>query len=102
VNSLMHAIDHYRRPRTESVLTTRQLAAISIPVMFIWGTDAPYLSASSARPWIGQIPAATLHQVPGGHGPWLADTKRTAELIQNHLTSTTATQRSPRSTALQP
>ncbi len=28
------------------------------------------------------------------------DNKRSAELIQNHLTSTTATQRSPRSTAL--
>jgi pimeloyl-ACP methyl ester carboxylesterase len=102
VNSLMHAIDHFRRPRAESVLTTQQLAAISIPTMFIWGTNAPYLTASRARPSIGQIPTATLHEVPGGHGPWLVDTKRSAELIQTHLTSTTATQRLPRSTALQP
>jgi pimeloyl-ACP methyl ester carboxylesterase len=102
VNSLMHAIDHFRRPRAESVLTNQQLAAISIPTMFIWGTNAPYLSANRARPSIDQIPTATLHEVPGGHGPWLADTKRSAELIQTHLTSTTATQRLPRSTALQP
>ena len=98
----MHAIDHFRRPRAESVLTTQQLAAISTPTMFIWGTDAPYLSASRARPSIDQIPNATLHEVPGAHGPWLVDTKHSAELIQAHLTSTTAGQRLPRSTTLQP
>jgi pimeloyl-ACP methyl ester carboxylesterase len=97
--SLMHAIDHYRRPRADSVLTTRQLAAISVPTMFIWGTSAPYLSANDARPSIDQIPIATLHEVPGGHGPWLVDTKRSAELIQTHLTSTAAAQQLPRSTA---
>ena len=102
VTSLMHAIDHFRRPRAESVLTTQQLAAISIPTMFIWGTDAPYLSASRARPSIDQIPNATLHEVPGAHGPWLVDTKHSAELIRTHLTSTTAGQRLPRSTTLQP
>ena len=52
----MHAIDHFRRPRAESVLTTQELAAISIPTMFIWGTNAPYLSADRARPLIDQMP----------------------------------------------
>jgi pimeloyl-ACP methyl ester carboxylesterase len=89
VTSLMHAIDHFRRPRPESILTTPELAAIAIPTMFIWGTDAPYLSAVGARPSIEQIPGATLHEVPGGHGPWLVDPKRSAELIQTHLTSIT-------------
>jgi pimeloyl-ACP methyl ester carboxylesterase len=89
VNSLMHAINHFRRPRPESVLTTRDLAAISIPTMFIWGNDAPYLSAADARPSIGQMPNATLHEVPGGHGPWLVDTDRSVDLIQTHLTTTT-------------
>jgi pimeloyl-ACP methyl ester carboxylesterase len=100
VSSLMHAIDHFRRPRAESVLTTRELAAISVPTLFIWGTNAPYLSASRAQPSIDRIPAATLHEVPGGHGPWLVDTKRSADLIQSHLISTSARQRSHRSTAL--
>ena len=90
VSSLMHAIDHFRRPRPESVLTTRELHAIAVPTMFIWGVDAPYLSADRARPSIDQIPAATLHDVPGGHGPWLVDTERSAELIQTHLTTVTA------------
>ena len=88
VNSLMHAIDHFRRPRQESILTTQQLASIVTPIMFIWGTHAPYLSAERARPSIDQIPEATLHEVPGGHGPWLVDPRRSAELIQTHLTST--------------
>lgn len=93
VSSLMHAIDHFRRPRAESVLTTRQLAAIATPTSFIWGTHAPYLSAERARPSIDQIPQATLHVVPGGHGPWLVDPKRNAELIQTHLTPAPAAQR---------
>jgi pimeloyl-ACP methyl ester carboxylesterase len=88
VSSLMHAIDHFRRPRAESVLTTEQLAAISIPLMFIWGTDDPYLSANRARALIEErLPTATFHEVPGGHGPWLVDTELSARLIQTHLTS---------------
>jgi pimeloyl-ACP methyl ester carboxylesterase len=91
VTSLMHAIDHFRRPRTESVLTTPELAAIATPTMFIWGTDAPYLSAEDARSSIDQIPTAALHEVPGGHGPWLVDAARSAELIQTHIAGVPAT-----------
>jgi pimeloyl-ACP methyl ester carboxylesterase len=86
----MHAIDRFRRPRAESVLTGPELAAISAPTMFIWGTDAPYLSAERARPSIDRMPTATLHEVPGGHGPWLVDSERSAELIQTHLAGVTA------------
>jgi pimeloyl-ACP methyl ester carboxylesterase len=85
VTSLMHAIDHFRRPRIESVLNTGELAAITIPTMFIWGTDAPYLSVERARPSIDQIPNATLHEVPAGHGPWLVDPDLSAELIETHI-----------------
>jgi pimeloyl-ACP methyl ester carboxylesterase len=91
VNSLMHAIDHFRRPRAESVLTTPELAAISIPTMFIWGIDAPYLSAERARPSINQILGASLHEVPGAHGPWLVDPEGSAELIQAHIAGITTT-----------
>jgi pimeloyl-ACP methyl ester carboxylesterase len=87
VSSLMHAIDRFRRPRPESVLTTRELRGITAPTMFIWGAGAPYLSAERAQPSIEQIPRATLCEVPGGHGPWLVDTRRCAELIQTQFTS---------------
>jgi pimeloyl-ACP methyl ester carboxylesterase len=93
VSSLMHAIDHFRRPRPESVLTTPELRAIAIPTMFIWGASAPYLTADRARPSIDRIPRATLHEVPGAHGPWLVDTEGSAELIRAHLTTVGVTAR---------
>jgi pimeloyl-ACP methyl ester carboxylesterase len=81
VASLMHAIDRFRRPRAESVLTSAELAAIKVPTIFILGSDDPYLSVERARPSIEQIQEATLHEVPGGHAPWLIDPQRAAELI---------------------
>ena len=85
--SLMHAIDRFRRPRPESVLTSAELAAITAPAIFILGSDDPYLSIERARPSIGQIPGARLHEVPGGHAPWLIDAQHAAELIATHLTT---------------
>lgn len=85
VASLMHAIDRLRRPRDESVLSNAELAALDTPTMFIWGAEAPYLSAGAARPSIERMPSATLYEVPGAHGPWLADTERSAVLILAHL-----------------
>jgi pimeloyl-ACP methyl ester carboxylesterase len=87
VASLMHAIDRFRRPRGESVLTESELAAVATPTMFIWGADAPYLSADRARPSVERMPSAALHEVPGAHGPWLVDPGRSAELIEAHLTA---------------
>jgi pimeloyl-ACP methyl ester carboxylesterase len=85
VASLMHAINRLRRPRPESVLAGTELAAIPTPTMFIWGSDDPYLSPQDARPSIEQIPNATLHEMTGGHGPWLVNAEHTAELIHTHL-----------------
>jgi pimeloyl-ACP methyl ester carboxylesterase len=85
VASLMHAINRFVAPRPESVLTMAELAAIGVKVMFIWGSDDPYLSSEAARPSIERIPDATLHDVQAGHGPWLVNRSRSAELIQKHL-----------------
>ena len=87
VASVMHAIDRFRRPRPESVLTSAELAAITTPTTFILGSDDPYLSVEGARPSIDQIPGATLHEVPGGHAPWLVDPRRAANLITTGLTA---------------
>jgi pimeloyl-ACP methyl ester carboxylesterase len=85
IASLMHAIDRFRRPRHESVLTGPELAAIRTATMFIWGSDDPYLSPEAARPSIAEMPAATLCEVHASHGPWLIDPAGTAELIEGHL-----------------
>jgi 2-hydroxy-6-oxonona-2,4-dienedioate hydrolase len=84
VASLMHAIDRFRRPRPESVLTSAELAAIAIPAIFILGFDDPYLSIERARPSIDLIQGARLYEVPGGHAPWLVDAQNAAELITTH------------------
>jgi pimeloyl-ACP methyl ester carboxylesterase len=67
----MHAIDRFRRPR---------------PAAFILGSDDPYLPVERGRPSIDQIAGATLHEVPGGHAPWLIGPHRVAGLIATSLT----------------
>jgi pimeloyl-ACP methyl ester carboxylesterase len=85
VASLMHAIDRFRRPRAESVLSAAELAAIRVRTLFILGSSDPYLSPQEARPSIGRIPIAAVHEMPAGHGPWLVDPSRVAELIGGHV-----------------
>ena len=80
----MHAIDLFRRPRPESVLTTAELAAITTPTIFILGSDDPYLSIERARPSIDQIHGARLYEVPAGHAPWLVNARHSADLITAH------------------
>jgi pimeloyl-ACP methyl ester carboxylesterase len=77
----MHAINRFRRPRPESVLTTAELAAITTPTTFILGSGDPYLSIERARPSIGQIHGARLYELPGGHAPWLPDPQHAAQLM---------------------
>jgi pimeloyl-ACP methyl ester carboxylesterase len=89
VASLMHAIDRFRRPRPESVLTSSELAAITTPTIFILGSGDPYLSIERARPSIDQIQDSRLYELPGGHAPWLVDAKQSAKLIATHSHLTT-------------
>ena len=95
VASLMHAIDRFRRPRPESVLTSAELAAITTPTIFILGSDDPYLSIERARPSIDQIHGARLYEMPGGHAPWLAGAQHAAELIATHSHLSTGPHLSP-------
>ena len=95
VASLMHAIDRFRRPRPESVLTGAELAAITTPAIFIIGSDDPYLPVERARPSIGLIHGARLFEVPGGHAPWLIDPQHAAELITTHSHLASAPQPTP-------
>jgi pimeloyl-ACP methyl ester carboxylesterase len=91
----MHAIDRFRRPRPDSVLSTAELAAITTPTIFILGSEDPYLSVERARTSIDQIHGARLYEVPGGHAPWLADARHAAELITTHSHLATGPQLTP-------
>jgi pimeloyl-ACP methyl ester carboxylesterase len=85
VASLMYAIDRFRRPRPESVLSDAELAAIRIATVFILGSDDPYLSIDDARPSIARIPGARLHEMRAGHAPWLVDAAHAAALTSGAL-----------------
>jgi len=88
VSSLMHAIDGFRRPRAASVMSDGELRRITAPTVFCWGTDDPFLAPGRARPAIAKIPGAVLHEVPGGHGPWLDDPAGCTKLVIGHLAAT--------------
>jgi pimeloyl-[acyl-carrier protein] methyl ester esterase len=88
VASLMHAIDGFRRPRPESVMTDAELGQVTVPTMFCWGTEDPFLTPAQGRPSIAKIPGAMLHEVPGGHGPWLEDPAGCAKLTTDHFAAT--------------
>jgi pimeloyl-ACP methyl ester carboxylesterase len=88
VAALMHAIDGFRRPRPDSVMTDDELGHVTVPTMFCWGNDDPFLAPAQARPSIAKIPGAALHVVPGGHGPWLEDPAGCARLVIDHFTAT--------------
>lgn len=94
VASLMHAIDRFRRPRPESVLSGAELGAIRAPTVFILGSGDPYLSVEDARPSIERIQGARLHEVHGGHAPWLVDAAHVAALTARPLTEAVEAQRS--------
>ena len=77
VATLMHAIDRFRRPRSETVMSDSELARIHMPTVFCWGREDPFLSPQQARPSVAKIPGAILHEIDGGHAPWF-ETQPTA------------------------
>ena len=89
VVSLMHSIDRFRRPRPESVLSDTELAAITMPTVFILGSDDPYLTPQDARRSIERIPTARVYEMDAGHGPWLVDPAYVAHLVATHAQSGT-------------
>jgi hypothetical protein len=84
----MHAINGYRRPRPESEMGADELGRVTVPTVFVWGTQDPHLAPRDARPWIEKMPAATLHEVPAGHAPWFEDPSGCGRVVTGHFTAT--------------
>jgi pimeloyl-ACP methyl ester carboxylesterase len=81
VASLMHAIDGFRHPRPEILMTNDELFRIETPTSFYWGRDDPFLSPQRARPSVAKIPGAILREVDGGHAPWFENPAECAQLV---------------------
>ncbi len=88
VASLMHAINGFRAPRSESVMDDDELRQIRAPTMFCWGREDRFLSPGRGRTSVAKIPGAALHEVDGGHGPWFTDPAGCAALVIEHLSAT--------------
>lgn len=85
IASLHHTVDRFRAPAAEAIMTSSELAQVSAPTLFLWGRDDPYMAPAKARPWVAKIPGAVLHEVPGGHAPWLDDPAAFARPISECL-----------------
>lgn len=84
----LHAIDFFRGPRPDSVMSDAELSRVSTPTMFCLGTTDPFLKPAAARPSIDKIRFARLYEVQAGHGPWLDDPAGCAHLVTEHLAAT--------------
>jgi pimeloyl-ACP methyl ester carboxylesterase len=87
VASLHRALDRFRVPAPETILTGSELGQVSVPTLFVWGGDDPYLTPAGARPWAAKIPGSVLREVPGGHAPWLDDPAGCARPVTDFLRS---------------
>jgi pimeloyl-ACP methyl ester carboxylesterase len=88
VASLMHAINTFRRPRPDSVMSDEDLGRISVATIFCLGRSDPFLRPAEARPSVAKIRSAKLLEVDGGHGPWLDDPDTCATVVTDHLRAT--------------
>jgi pimeloyl-ACP methyl ester carboxylesterase len=88
VASLMAAINTFHRPRPDSVMSDEDLGRISVPTIFCLGRSDPFLRPAEARPSIAKIRSARLHEVDGGHGPWLENPGTCAAVVTDHLKAT--------------
>ncbi|HVM34552.1 MAG TPA: alpha/beta hydrolase [Actinomycetota bacterium] len=68
-------------------LSNEDLAAIDVPVMFVWGTRDVYMKAAQGRVAVERMPNATLEIVDAGHAPWLDDPALCAARIDTFLRS---------------
>lgn len=88
VARLLHAVNDFRRPRPETIMSDAELRQVVAPTLVIWGSADPYLSPQVARRSVDLLPAGTPREVPGGHAPWLEDAAGCAQLIVSHLAAT--------------
>jgi 2-hydroxy-6-oxonona-2,4-dienedioate hydrolase len=68
------------------LLPARLLAAIPVPVGFLWGDDDIYGGTDTAHTFVTQIPNAQLEFMPqAGHAPWLDDPDQAANVARRYL-----------------
>ena len=62
------------------------LASISVPTLFLWGTNDPMGGGAVARPFAAKVPGSTLELIPGGHAVWVDDPEHVAASLSTFFT----------------
>lgn len=66
-------------------VSVEELAALSIPVLFVWGNADVFASPSDAKDWIDAVPGASLVELAAGHAPWLNKPEEAASAVRSFL-----------------
>jgi pimeloyl-ACP methyl ester carboxylesterase len=82
---MVHAVVRLRGARPQVALTEPQLARLTQPVQLIWGDHDPFGPPAVGERAAQTIPDAEFHVVPGGHGPWVDQAARVADLVAPFL-----------------
>jgi pimeloyl-ACP methyl ester carboxylesterase len=64
-----------------------ELRRLGVPTLMIWGDHDPVVAVADARAAAALMPDARLEVLPGGHVPWLGNTERVAQLLQDFTRS---------------
>jgi pimeloyl-ACP methyl ester carboxylesterase len=62
-----------------------ELRQLTIPTLLLWGDHDPVGAVKVAQATAKLIPNAHLEVLPAGHGPWLGNSDRTAELVSRFV-----------------
>src|SRR6266545_1627097 len=62
-----------------------ELRQLTEPTLLVWGDHEPVGAIKVAEATVELIPNARLEVLPAGHGPWLGNPDRTAELVSKFV-----------------
>jgi pimeloyl-ACP methyl ester carboxylesterase len=62
-----------------------ELRQLTVPTLLLWGDHDPVGAVKVAQATAKLIPNAHLEVLPAGHGPWLGNSDRTAELVSRFV-----------------
>jgi pimeloyl-ACP methyl ester carboxylesterase len=74
------------RPLPDAATLSRILDRLDVPLTFMADLDAGDPPPVRAARWLADRSHTTLHQLPGGHMPYLTEPERTAKAIRAVLT----------------
>lgn len=87
---MVRAITGRRGWKPGLTFNAHDLAAVSVPVLMIYGTGDPIASVEAWQSFVAQIPEGSLDVIEGaGHLPWFDNPEHVAGLLRDHFQAAT-------------